>query len=153
MLGRRHQPWGENTRGGQKGVLALLTPESPACPCPPAPSFPWGACSRGDTWKGSGARRGGWRAERRQWGAGPGEQSTDQGVSCLRVSAAGHGDGFLFPARRPVLPEALLLFEERVKSSKGAGFLVGFFFVFFYCFDTLMIIFSLIFPSHLLLCG
>jgi len=126
LRGRRHPPWGHM---GRWGVLAPLTPKRAACPCPPAAPFPGESCQAGvRVWKVGCTS---WGAECRAWAA--------------RESALPQrSDGVVLLVRCPVLPQALLSSKERVKSSEGAGFLaVGWF---FYCFDTLTIIFSLMFP-------
>lgn len=150
LLGRRHQPWG-HTEDGQLGVLALLTPKSTACPCPPSPSLA-GVCAATAA-LGNPLEQG---AEHGQWGAACGEWGTEhrtQGMGCLWVSTAPRNGGFLWSLRCPVHRAALLLSRRELGAAKEQVFWCLFFLIFFiYCFDILTIIFSLIFPPPVSSC-
>lgn len=144
LLGRRHQPWG-HTEDGQLGVLALLTPKSTACPCPPSPSLA-GVCAAtaaleillsrvqstdsGVQLVGSGAPSTGHRA----WAA------CASALPRRMVAFCGHCDA-LYTVR-------LSFYPGESKAQQRSRFSGAFFFLIFfiYCFDILMIIFSLIFP-------
>lgn len=155
LLGRRHQPW-RWTEDGQQGILVLFTPKSSACPCPPSPSLA-GLCAataalgnppEQDT--GTGVQSSGRRAWKRGcnfWG--PGHRAQDTGHAC--GSALPHGTVVFAITAMPCVP-CTSYFMEELGTAKEQVSGVFKFFLFIYCFDILMLIFSLIFPPPVSSC-